>query len=124
MKKKPMTREQSVARKKRQGGAPDLTRDKHMTKKIIADAVALGDGQPLAGWALLAQKIAIEEAERQRLLQDLPDLRAQAITALAYWTSLSRRVDALNSAKNLLSRMRAGPSPDTGSFTSPRGADT
>ena len=95
-------------------GTRDLNRDQRVTEKVIADVVALGQGKSLAGWDLLAQDIAIEEADRQRMVQGIPDLRAQAITALAYWTSLSRRVDSLNVTKNLLVELRAGPPLDTG----------
>lgn len=104
--------------------ALNLTKESGMTEKIIADAVALGEGQPPAGWALLARDIAIEEAERQRLVQQIPDFRAQAITALAYWTSLSRRVDSLNITKNLLIHLRDGSPPETGGITTPHKART
>ena len=88
-----------------------------MNKQIIADVVALDEGEPLAGWDLLAQDIAIEEAERQRLVQETPELRDQAITALGYWTSLSRRVDSLRRTQNLLLHMRARLPLNTGGVT-------
>ena len=105
-------------------GTRDLNRDQRVTEKVIADVVALGQGKSLAGWDLLAQDIAIEEADRQRMVQGIPDLRAQAITALAYWTSLSRRVDSLNVTKNLLVGLRAGAPLDTGGLNDPHAGPT
>lgn len=95
-------------------GTRDVNRYSRVTEKVMADVVALGPDKSLAGWDLLAQDIAIEEADRQRMVQGIPDLRAQAITALAYWTSLSRRVDSLNLTKNLLVGLRAGPPLNAG----------
>lgn len=114
MKKNKTIQGQAVGITGQPHGTRDLNRDQRVNEKVLADVVALGQGKSLAGWDLLAQDIAIEEADRQRMVQGIPDLRAQAITALAYWTSLSRRVDSLNVTKNLLVGLRAGPPLDTG----------
>lgn len=93
----------------RRSSAQDLAKEPDMVEKIMADASALIDEAPLSGWALLAQEIAQEEAERQRALQAIPDFRSQAVNTIAYWTSLSNRVASLGRTRQLLARM-PGPS--------------
>ena len=91
----------------------DLTKEPHMVEKIMADASALIDEAPLTGWALLAQEIAQEEAERQRALQAIPDFRTHAVNTIAYWTSLSNRVASLGRTRQLLARMPGSSSANS-----------
>lgn len=104
--------------------AQHLSKEADMVeKKIMADASALMGKAPLTGWALLAQEIALEEAERQRALQGIPDFRARAVNTMAYWTSLANRVESLGRTKQLLERLRAIPqpvAPDCGLPTRPK----
>jgi len=61
----------------------------------------------LSGWGLVAESISMEDAERARLIQEIPYFREQAIHVIAYWMSLSRRVDALTRTSQLLAMMPA-----------------
>lgn len=101
-------------------GTQDLDKDPDIVEKILADACALTDEAPLTGWALLAQEIALEEAERQRALQAIPDFRTMAVNTIAYWTSLSSRVESLGRTSQLLARM---PSESTSNTVDSMSAD-
>lgn len=92
--------------------AQDLSKEANMLEnKIMADASTPVGEVPLTGWALLTQEIALEEAERQRALKGIPDFRARAINAVAYWTSLAHRVESLGRTKQLLEQLQASPQP-------------
>lgn len=94
------------------GNGPD------MLEKILADVQDLAQKTPLSGWALVAENISIDEAERERLIQEIPCFREQAIHAIAYWVSLSRRVDALTRTRQLLAHRSASlTSGETGLTT-------
>lgn len=90
-----------------------------MLVKMLADKPPLGHKTPLSGWDLVSENISMEEAERARLIQEIPCFREQAIHVIAYWMSLSRRVDALTRTGQLLALMpahtpsSAKDSPDT-----------
>lgn len=113
MKKNNTDHDKTINDADRPCSAQDLTKEPDMVEKIMADASALIDEAPLTGWALLAQDIAQEEAERQRTLQAIPDFRTQAVNTIAYWTSLSSRVESLGRTRQLLARMPGQSAPDT-----------
>lgn len=95
------------------GNAPD------MLEKILADTKDLADKTPLGGWELVAENIALDEAERERLIAEIPYFREQALHAIAYWMSLSRRVDALTRTKQLLARLPDGKASATATGPTP-----
>lgn len=97
------------------GSGPD------MLEKILADAQHLTNRMPLSGWALVAENISIDEAERERLIQEIPRFREQAIHAIAYWVSLSRRVDALTRTRQLLAHGPARLPSGATSLSTPTG---
>ena len=74
-------------------------------EKILLGAQVFNNEPSLSGWQLLAQDLLIDEAERNRLAQEIPDFRGQAINAIAYWVSLTCRLDALDRTRQLLAQL-------------------
>lgn len=79
-----------------------------MPKKSLPDKEVLTKTPPLSGWALMEETLSIEEAERERLMQEIPYFREQAIHTIAYWISLSRRIEALSRTRQLLALLPSG----------------
>lgn len=79
-----------------------------MPKKSLSEKEALTNTPPLSGWALMEETLSIEEAERERLMQEIPYFREQAIHTMAYWISLSRRIEALSRTRQLLALLPPG----------------
>jgi hypothetical protein len=81
--------------------------------KFFAEVHCLNNTTLMNGWDLIAQDIALDETERERLLQEIPYFREQAVQTVAYWMSLSRRIDALTRTRQLLAHMPASQATST-----------
>ncbi len=91
----------------------DDRNESDMLNQFFAEVQDRSNTAPLEGWGLLAQDVALDEAERERLLQEIPYFREQAVQTIAYWVSLSRRIDALTRTRQLLAHMPVNQARDT-----------
>ena len=79
-----------------------------ISKKALPENKVSAKASPLSGWALVDEAVSIEEVERERLMREIPYFREQAIHTIAYWISLSRRIEAMSRTRQLLALMPHG----------------
>jgi hypothetical protein len=101
-----MNRKTSVVSKKADARESKMAKSQaDISKKILPEKEVSAKAFPLSGWALIDEAISIEEVERERLMREIPYFREQAIHTIAYWISLSRRIEAMSRTRQLLALM-------------------